>query len=310
MTLPLPILDDRTYEDLVEEAVGLIPALDPEWTNHNPSDPGITLIELLAWLAEMLIYRANRVTDQHLVTFLRLLNGPDWPASGAGKNLASEELNQEIRRTLCELTRPQRAVTCSDYETLATDLEQVVRAKCIPRRNLGADWSTRPVPEFVFVSVAVLQKAADSNGWPQPADSHLIKEVHAKLQPRRLLAARLSVVAAEYVAIHANVEVVRQRGVSETTIADGEKKSLVDFLHPLRGGPDKQGWPFGRTVRVSELFGVLERTSVVDFVKGISLGVIGSAGASQSSLQERVDLLDYQLPKLEEDQIQVTVSTS
>jgi len=49
MPLTLPVLDDRSFDDLVAEARALIPALAPEWTNHNPSDPGITLIELFAW---------------------------------------------------------------------------------------------------------------------------------------------------------------------------------------------------------------------------------------------------------------------
>jgi predicted phage baseplate assembly protein len=74
MPLDLPNLDDRTYEDLVAEALRLIPNYAPEWTNYNPSDPGITLIEIFAYLTEMLLYRQNRITDDNLRTFLRLLN--------------------------------------------------------------------------------------------------------------------------------------------------------------------------------------------------------------------------------------------
>jgi len=71
MPLELPNLDDRTYEDLVAEALRLIPNYAPEWTNYNPSDPGITLIEMFAYLTEMLLYRQNRITDDNLRTFLR-----------------------------------------------------------------------------------------------------------------------------------------------------------------------------------------------------------------------------------------------
>ena len=78
MPLQLPNLDDRRYADLVEEARSLIPTFAPEWTNHNPSDPGITLIELFAFLSEMLIYRLNRVTARNVLSFLKLLNGTDW----------------------------------------------------------------------------------------------------------------------------------------------------------------------------------------------------------------------------------------
>ena len=70
MSIPQPTLDDRSYAGLLEEARTLIPSLAPQWTNHNPSDPGITLVELFAWLTEMLIYRVNRLPfavllDQH-----------------------------------------------------------------------------------------------------------------------------------------------------------------------------------------------------------------------------------------------------
>jgi hypothetical protein len=96
MPLQLPNLDDRRYADLVEEARSLIPTHAPEWTNHNPSDPGITLIELFAYLTEMLIYRLNRVTDENKKKFLKLLKGSEWKE--ADENLAGEGLNGEIQK--------------------------------------------------------------------------------------------------------------------------------------------------------------------------------------------------------------------
>jgi hypothetical protein len=71
-------LDDRTFDDLVDEAVNLLPTLAPEWTNHNPSDPGITLIELLAYFTEILIFRLGRITPATRLQFLKLLGGPNW----------------------------------------------------------------------------------------------------------------------------------------------------------------------------------------------------------------------------------------
>lgn len=72
MPLPLPNLDDRRWVDLVDESRSLIPVYAPEWTDHNPSDPGITLIEFLAWLAEGDIYRLNRIGDRQLLRMLAL----------------------------------------------------------------------------------------------------------------------------------------------------------------------------------------------------------------------------------------------
>jgi hypothetical protein len=71
--IPPPKLDDRTFNDIVEEAIRMIPRYAPEWTNHNPSDPGITLLELAAWMTDLLIYRLNQVPDKNYVAFLNLL---------------------------------------------------------------------------------------------------------------------------------------------------------------------------------------------------------------------------------------------
>ena len=73
MPLPLPNLDTRRWADLVEEGRALIPRYAPRWTDHNIHDPGITLLELLAWLVEQDIYRVNRVPDRHRLKFLGLV---------------------------------------------------------------------------------------------------------------------------------------------------------------------------------------------------------------------------------------------
>lgn len=73
MSLPVPNLDNRTFEQLLEEARKSISNYAPQWTNHNPADPGITLIELFAWLAEITSYRINLVTDEHRLKYLKLL---------------------------------------------------------------------------------------------------------------------------------------------------------------------------------------------------------------------------------------------
>ncbi len=71
--IPAPKLDDRNYADIVAEAMRLIPRYCPEWTNHNPSDPGITLLELTAWMTELILYRLNRVPEKNYLAFLNLI---------------------------------------------------------------------------------------------------------------------------------------------------------------------------------------------------------------------------------------------
>ncbi|WP_428268832.1 putative baseplate assembly protein [Haliangium sp.] len=71
--IPSPKLDDRQFQDIVDEALRLIPRYAPEWTNHNPSDPGITLIELAAWMTDLILFRLNRVPEKNYIAFLNLL---------------------------------------------------------------------------------------------------------------------------------------------------------------------------------------------------------------------------------------------
>lgn len=73
MGLDAPKLDDRSFNDLVEEARRRITLYCPEWTDHNLSDPGITLIELFAWMTDIVLYRLNRVPDKHFIKFMELL---------------------------------------------------------------------------------------------------------------------------------------------------------------------------------------------------------------------------------------------
>ena len=73
MALPAPNLDDRTFQDLVDDAKRLVQQRCPEWTDHNVSDPGVTLIELFAWMTEQVIYRLNQVPDRLYLKFLELI---------------------------------------------------------------------------------------------------------------------------------------------------------------------------------------------------------------------------------------------
>ena len=83
MPLTIPTLDDRRYQDLLDEALARIPIHNPEWTNFNQSDPGVTLIQVFAFLTENLLYRSNQIPERNRRKFLSLLGVPLKPASSA-----------------------------------------------------------------------------------------------------------------------------------------------------------------------------------------------------------------------------------
>jgi len=286
MPLQSPNLDDRRYADLIEEARALIPTFAPKWTNHNPSDPGITLIELFAFLSEILIYRLNRVTSANIISFLKLLNGPDWnpfekdqgkleekdraEIAARLKKLPPDELAPLIARQLTEtalrLRRIDRAVSVDDFETLALESdERVARAQCLARRNMELD------PELErpgHVSIVILPRR-DPPPPEAPIDlCGLIKDVKKSLNLKLLLTTQLHVLGPQFLTVEIkNVNVVSLPDEVEAKLKPRIVDAVKNFLDPHGGGEDGKGWPFGRNVFVSELYSKLDQLDGVDYVK-------------------------------------------
>lgn len=83
MAANAPQVDDRRYRELLDETLARVPVHTPEWTNFNKSDPGVTVVELFAFLTENILYRANQMPDRNRRKFLQLLGIPLRPASAA-----------------------------------------------------------------------------------------------------------------------------------------------------------------------------------------------------------------------------------
>ncbi|HVP54603.1 MAG TPA: hypothetical protein VMU45_06350 [Candidatus Eisenbacteria bacterium] len=277
MPLQLPNLDNRTYEDLLEEALALIPTFSPEWTNFNPSDAGITLVELFAYLSEMLIYRLNRVTDANVKKFVKLLNGPDYVVP------ADADLREQVRQAVLGIRERYRAVTADDYEFLSTTsfnqllaesnstLPKVARAHCVPRRNLDAGQeSDRLTDRPEHVSVVILPATADTDSVsPQPSQA-LIDALFSFLDERRIVTTRIHVAGPVYAPVATELVVARMADVLESDLRPQIENALKGFLAPMRSNAG-DGWPFGRDVFVSEVYDLLEKIPGVDFVTDVML---------------------------------------
>lgn len=87
MTLPAPDLDDRRFQQLVDDAKRMVQQRCPEWTDHNVSDPGVTLIETFAYMVDQLLYRLNRVPERNYVKFLDLIGVRLFPPTAAGADV-------------------------------------------------------------------------------------------------------------------------------------------------------------------------------------------------------------------------------
>ncbi len=56
-------MDSGVFAELRDELLRRIPVHNPDWTDYNASDPGVTLLELLAYLGEDLLYRFSHLAE-------------------------------------------------------------------------------------------------------------------------------------------------------------------------------------------------------------------------------------------------------
>jgi hypothetical protein len=269
LAIPLPDLDDQSYADLTAQAQALIPALDPAWTNYNPSDPGITLVELLAWLTEMLLFQVDQVPPASTEAFLRLLNGPDWVRPDG------TSLDDAIRTTILRLRERYRAVTAADFEWLALRTwaghSQIARVHCLPRCDLEAsDPAARYADAPAHVSLVVVPATG--------ADSTLNADLLEFLNLRRTLTTRLHVVGPTYLPVQISANLALRDDAVAQNALDDARRALLAYCDPLKGGPAQTGWPFGRAVYSSEASAVLEHRPLLRYVENVQVTAPGAAG--------------------------------
>lgn len=292
MPLSLPNLDDRTYDDLVREALAMIPVVAPAWTNHNASDPGITLVELLAYLVEILVYRTNQISDPHLAVFVSLLTGQP--------HRKDRPLAEQVRDAVLGIRRISEAVTAEDYEklALASAPGQLARAHCLPGHNLTIKVQDRQRPGHISLVVVPFRKTNERHPRPTP---ELLAEVRRALEDYRLVTTRLHVVGPHYVPVKISATMALTRNVPEREVGNNVRAALERFLEVVADPPEEGGWPFGKDVYVSELYDVIERQPGVDYVAALELTAEEESRLVRNAKGEvvAIDLRENELPLAE-----------
>lgn len=295
MAIPLPNLDNRTYADLVEEARSLIPSENPEWTDHNPTDTGIILIELLAWLTEMLLYRVNQIPDRNYETFLKLLNGKDWQFKKHPESDSHVALQAAILQTVVKLRQRYRAVTSEDFIQLvledwktASESQEhgaIKRVLCLPKKNLelkaeplsASESEPRGQTENTahHISLVIIPEKPDphsSSNKPVPT-KELKKALKKWLDERRLLATQLHVVEPNYLELTLGAEIFLEDGADPNQVQKRAVEEIQQFFAPVESGSywNGKGWHFGEGIYISQVYKVLKKVSGVRFVRNINL---------------------------------------
>ena len=127
MTLPAPNLDDRTFQELVDEAKRYVQRRCPTWTDHNVSDPGVTLIETFAWMTDLLLYRLNRVPERNYLKFLDLMGVELFPPTAARVNVSFRlSSHQDAEVGIAEGTVVSTRRTAAEPAVAFTTVEELL----------------------------------------------------------------------------------------------------------------------------------------------------------------------------------------
>ncbi|WP_218510748.1 putative baseplate assembly protein [Variovorax sp. dw_308] len=169
MAITPPRLDDRRFDDLVEDLLARIPAHTPEWTNPRLGDPGRTMVELFAWLGDALLYRANLVPERQRLVFQQLLGAPmrgALPARGIVQLAYAQPPNDLTVQTL------QPGATLSGpapFETLSETSVLPIVAEAYIKRAL--DDGERARMADVVAGLARIHRV---NGAAEPYETHRV----------------------------------------------------------------------------------------------------------------------------------------
>ncbi|MEM9213226.1 MAG: putative baseplate assembly protein [Cyanobacteria bacterium P01_F01_bin.150] len=158
--LPKANLDDRTFNDLIQECKLRIPRYCQEWTNHNPSDPGITLIELFAWLTDQMLLRFNQVPRLNYVAFLELLGIRLQPPAAAAVDLTFYLTKPVVAGTGSLVPVPQG----TEVATMRTESEPSVVFTTSDDLVVG-----KAVLKGLFTAQ---RKDQESSDWSQPLSNN------------------------------------------------------------------------------------------------------------------------------------------
>lgn len=280
-----------TFDDLVEEGLALVRSRAPEWTDHNPSDPGITLVELLAYFSEILVYRALLVSPDARLNLLRLL-GENPEACEALERGEPAAVRQALRRRSRELEHTEVAATLADFERLARRAvarrlgdEAPVQVRALALCDLPHP------PPGVLVGpegagdVCVL--VAPAATLPDAELRDLLAHVREELAPRCLLTSRVHVLAPQVVYIGLGGRIVLQPGAARARAWAAIERALRDRFGRA---DDDDSASATRRVHLAQAAGVIDGCEGVDHVDDLVVQRLARHAASAEGLDVETEL--------------------
>ena len=181
-----------------------------------------------------------------------------------------ESLVEAKKRARLSVRARTRAVTAEDFELFAREAANIKRAKALALRH--PQFPGVPVPGTV--TVIVVPDADPNNPMPSPNEATL-RAVCAYLDDRRLLTTEVFVVAPVYQSVSVDVRVLAKDDADIAELRDEIERALKCYFHPIFGGDDAQGWPFGDTIRYSKVYQRVFGVSGVDSIEKLVIRIDG-----------------------------------
>lgn len=218
----------------------------------------------------------------------------------AHRGKAAETLDQVMHRAPQLLRIGGIPHTTEDFADLAlrTPGQNFHSAYTLPRMVPGATPGTF---EEKPGAVTVVVLPANDTPAPQPTGAQL-RALCAWLEPRRLVTTELHLVGPQYTEVQRLAARVSVRpGYDLSAAVENLYTALLDFLHPLRGGPQHGGWPFGYDVLLGDIYDVMLAVPGVHRVRDLSLDLAGTV----PEVPDVIPLAPGHLPLLTRDAIDV-----
>jgi predicted phage baseplate assembly protein len=214
----------------------------------------------------------------------------------------AERLEEAMVRAPKLLRTRERAVTAEDFEELALGhFREIARVRCLQPRALGREGM--PGPGLVYLLlVPLLDSSTPVSAASLKLSDELKERVLAFFDERRLLTCAVEVREPEYrvVTVEARLRARRDADLGELGRLAHER--LHRFINPLHGGPKGEGWPFGRDLYISEVYGALQGLPGTEYMEEVSI-YLDEPNGTRSGPHQRLALPDNALIVSGEHQI-------
>lgn len=291
MSIPQPNLHTKKFKDISDEILTSIPKYTDKWTNHNPSDPGITILEMLAWIADTTLYRIDRIQEKTYVSFLRLVAGaagpedvesllkePDLDRSHQkilsllkevenGKEKSVEEIKAAV---LVFLSSRFRAVTEEDFRSLAIEATDSDVFSSKVKKAVVSSKGTKVEIIIVPDNWAEYEDEKLPEAERNARYGGLVKQVSDYINPRRLIGTIIEVKKPVFTSVKIDIKIISSPHLKYENVEEDVKNRIINYLDPFVGGPAGKGWPYGKTLTVYKIAQLVEETEGVERTASLS----------------------------------------